>query len=109
MMSKSHKYADQVRAQKELSTKEKLDVINNTISSLVLAGCGANLKFVVLPVIKDGEVMDDYFFVGLVNGHDAIPLCYAPTFKDAVEALDAIATGFLALGYKGGLARIKPE
>lgn len=108
MTKKSHQYSENFQ-KKEVTTEEKVDAINNSISSLVMAGCGVNLKFVVLPVLEDGKPMDDSFFVGLVNNHSVIPLCYTPTWKDGVESLDAIATGFLALGYRSGLARIIPE
>lgn len=81
------------------------DALNNSIPAFGLAGCGVSLRFVVLPVLPD----QDRFFVGLIQGHDAIPLCYADTFENAIEALDAISTGFLALGFRAGASTFIPD
>ena len=81
------------------------DKLNNSLPAFGLAGCGVNLRFVILPDLNKENV----FFVGIIVGNQAFPICFADTFENAVEALDAISTGFLALGYHAGSATFIPE
>lgn len=74
------------------------------IQTYALAGCGASLKFAILPDLKQ----DGVFFVGLIADGKVIPLCFASDHDSAVEALGAITMGFLALGYQAGQITIRP-
>ena len=80
-------------------------VTEQTMPALGLRGMGVNLVFVVLPDLDSVK-----FFAGLTLSDGKVePILFADTFDEALNALGAVITGFLALGFVAGQASIKPN